>query len=493
MASANSSVRLQRAVLRAAASVLDDDWDSKPNRVSLWLFADETQKLLDVKFSARALNEVRSRASRWYRQISNMVVGLLLVLNIYLVLGCLIEGRSNLTAQSVVSVVLLVLLLLLLAAVEALHISVAVLRLKDLTGVKSDYPRTFALHQVFKSEEGAERFLAGRQFMVITVVFVIAQLTGFKDVEHWPGTHFRIPDVLHPLISTFLLEFGMAGAFLALWFAQLAPQFAANRRPLRLMNSRAIGVLFNLALVAEFLGFTRPGAWLASRVRSDPEIPGSSQERYRQGVQVTGIALTSVCKAWSIERSHQVLYYNASAIVEAPKVREVIDSGLMYSLRAPRSLQWSGQYQPPTEGSVANLVTIHEEKRETGGWQVHRLAMHPAYRQYFEVGGIVSCHASLTGSAPEPGRFRDAFLISAPTKFVLFRAEFVDVPSELSDVKVRVIPVSSTSEVLASDTSDPQREQTLDFKREADKFVLECCVTYPPIGSYIEVDWTYRW
>ena len=493
MAASGRSAGVQAAVLSGAADVLNGEAPHQRSRAAMWLFAHETQRLLDTKLSRQALNEVQSRSSRTYRRISNSIVGLLFFVNIYLVIGCLLEGRSHIAHQPLVAVGLFICLLALLGAVEALHISVAVLRLKDLAGVRTTYPRTYALHEVFKSEEGAERFLAGRQFMVITIVFVIAQLTTFKGVTQWPGTSVNIPGAVEPIVSSFLLEFGMAGAFLALWFAQLAPQFAANRRPLLLMNSPPIGLLFKIALIAEFLGFTRPGGWLASRVSSDPDIPGSSEERYRQGIELTGIALTSIAKTWSLEKTQQSVAYSASAVIEAPKVRDVIDSGLMYSLRSPRNLQWSGEYLPPTTQTADDLVVALEEQQEAGEWNVHRVIVRPAYGQYFETDGIVSCQATLSGTPPEVGRFRDAFLISAPTKFVVFRAEFIESPSELSDIKLRILPVSPTADPVDTDELEVTTEETLQFKREGTLFVAECCVTYPPIGSYIEIDWTYRW
>ncbi len=57
----------------------------------------------------------------------------------------------------------------------------AILRLKDLDASRETYRRTFRLHQIFRTERGAERFLAGRQFLVITIVFLIAQLTSFHE------------------------------------------------------------------------------------------------------------------------------------------------------------------------------------------------------------------------------------------------------------------------------------------------------------------------
>jgi hypothetical protein len=51
----------------------------------------------------------------------------------------------------------------------------------------------------------------------------------------------------------------MAGTLIALWFAQLAPQFAANRILVGFMNVRPVGWLFRIALTAEAIGLTHCG------------------------------------------------------------------------------------------------------------------------------------------------------------------------------------------------------------------------------------------
>ena len=53
-----------------------------------------------------------------------------------------------------------------------------------------------------------ERFLAGRQFLVITIVFLIAQLTSFHDVLTFPLTDVTIRPLLKPIISDLFLGFG---------------------------------------------------------------------------------------------------------------------------------------------------------------------------------------------------------------------------------------------------------------------------------------------
>jgi hypothetical protein len=74
----------------------------------------------------------------------------------------------------------------------------------------------------------AERFLAGRQFLVITIVFLIAQLTSFHDVLTFPLTDVTIPPLLKPVISDFSLDLEWPARWL--WFAQLAQGWGVPER-----------------------------------------------------------------------------------------------------------------------------------------------------------------------------------------------------------------------------------------------------------------------
>jgi hypothetical protein len=243
---------------------------------------------------------------------------------------------------------------------------VAILRLKDLDASRETHPRTFRLHQIFRTERGAERFLAGRQFLVITIVFLIAQLTSFHDVLTFPLTDVTIPPLLKPVISDFFLGFGMAGALIALWFVQLAPQFAANRVPVGFMNVRPVGWLFRIALTAEAIGLTRPGSWLAAAVRPEPQIPGSSKERYVQAVdQYSGLGMTIVSKDRRLGPDTNTFDYSCSASIGAHGVAKIVDKGILVRLNSVRNFRWSGSYRVADESLPDDL--LYDNFEDTAG------------------------------------------------------------------------------------------------------------------------------
>jgi hypothetical protein len=72
------------------------------------------------------------------------------------------------------------------------------------------------------------------------------------------------------------------------------------------------------------LALTRPGSWLAAAVRPEPQIPGSSKERYVQAVdQYSGLGMTIVSKDWRLGPDTNTLDYSCSASIAALALRRL--------------------------------------------------------------------------------------------------------------------------------------------------------------------------
>lgn len=199
----------------------------------------------------------------------------------FFVVGAIWEGESALFGEyRWTALGLLVLLLAILGVFEGLQISVALLRFKDIDYFHDRYPRAAALHRWFRTESGTRRFLAGRQFFVVFVVFFIARITAFPGLRHLPLFGWQLPSTLDPLWFA-LFDLGLAGAFLVLWVAQLAPQFGANRDPLAFLELPGMGTSLRACFVVDDTGVTLPGFWLSSWVPERRRIPNSRSERYR--------------------------------------------------------------------------------------------------------------------------------------------------------------------------------------------------------------------
>lgn len=456
------------------------------NRRHFGLLIRQVESLLDVEVAKDAMTAVVSWQARLWRYFTNAIAFLLFVAVTYLVIGCLITGKSSFVQSPVWSLALFVLLLSLLAAVEALHISVTQLRLKDLHGSRSKYPRTFRMHRTFRFEDGMQRFLAGRQFIVIVTVFFIAQLTSFPHVTFWPGTSQPIPSWLAPVLGSVFLKLGLAGALMVLWIGQLAPQFMTIRRPQSFMNRRAIEVLFRMALVVEELGLTRPGDWIARWVTSEESIPISPQERYRQAVnEIEGIGTIGIRKAWSFGSGTANIEYSSAAIITKPGITKLFDSSLLLHLKRTKNYGWTGRSEA-TRGSSAGLVPDGTDEQYIGDWRRYREALVPKLGTSFHPGEVIVCEASISGS--DAGH--DGFLVIAPTKFLLFRLE---IPDGIRRASAHATVYRSTSVEGTSDQdgdSTPiESQDLLPIAIGNGTLQFEYTVFYPDVGTFHLLEW----
>lgn len=96
--------------------------------------------------------------------------------------------------------------------------------------LRSDtHPRAFEL--ICRCQEGrnVERFLVGRQFFVIFVVYLTAQITTFPDLP-------MLKDALPGWAYIVFIDTGLPGALTVLAFGQLLPQLVAATHPASFMN-----------------------------------------------------------------------------------------------------------------------------------------------------------------------------------------------------------------------------------------------------------------
>lgn len=84
--------------------------------------------------------------------------------------------------------------LILLAYVEALHYAAVAVEKWDMTAYAERYPRAVKCHSFVDTPEKVKKFLVGRQFFVIFVVFLLAQITTFEG-KIQPNANF-LPKLL---------------------------------------------------------------------------------------------------------------------------------------------------------------------------------------------------------------------------------------------------------------------------------------------------------
>ena len=88
-------------------------------------------------------------------------------------------GYSVLSAPFYVNYILMFMCLTLLAYVEALHYGCVAVEKWDMEKYAAEYPRALKCHALVDTPEKVKKFLVGRQFFVIFVVFLLAEITTF--------------------------------------------------------------------------------------------------------------------------------------------------------------------------------------------------------------------------------------------------------------------------------------------------------------------------
>lgn len=113
--------------------------------------------------------------------------------------------------------VLLFFALTLLAYVEALHYGVVAIEKWDMKQYAEKYPRVVRLHALVDTPKKVKQFLVGRQFFVVFVVFLIAEITSFPYI---PKDFAGLPRIM----VIIFIQTGLPGVALVLTFGQLISQ-----------------------------------------------------------------------------------------------------------------------------------------------------------------------------------------------------------------------------------------------------------------------------
>jgi len=143
--------------------------------------------------------------------------------------------------------------LTLLAYVEALHYACVACEKWD-PKIMEGYPRAQKCHALVDTPVKLKKFLVGRQFFVIFVVFLIAQLTAFPDI---PMDFAGLPSTM----VLILCKTGLPGVALVLTYGQLISQIFVEQYPVQFMNLYGTQLVIQLSLFTENIG-TCHWAWL---------------------------------------------------------------------------------------------------------------------------------------------------------------------------------------------------------------------------------------
>ena len=92
---------------------------------------------------------------------------------------------------------------------------------------KDAYPAAYKCHEIVNRPNNMKRFIIGRQFFTVLVVFLIAQCSTFP---YWPSGN------IDTSVFWVFVKSGLVGVFVVLAFGQLLPELLAAEYPLRFLN-----------------------------------------------------------------------------------------------------------------------------------------------------------------------------------------------------------------------------------------------------------------
>lgn len=188
-----------------------------------------------------------SNMTKLFDLVRNIFSTVITMASIALIGYAMYNGYAALEAPIWLQYVLLILVLTLLAYLEGLQVAILALERVD-SESWAHKKRAFAAHKLAVANHGlnVQRFLVGRQFFVIFVVYLIAQLTTYSTLE------LGVPDFFRILI----FDIGLPGALIVLAFGQLMPQLIASTHPILFMNMPFTWSVIQLCLVFESIGVT---------------------------------------------------------------------------------------------------------------------------------------------------------------------------------------------------------------------------------------------
>jgi hypothetical protein len=430
-----------------------------------------------------------SQGSRSVLTLSARLVfaAVLAVCTFYIVIGGVVGSESSLTvmygAPVWLTLVMMLLAILLLASLEGTQIAIVALNGKKVMSFKKTYPRGCDAIKLFQNKKMVERYLAGRQFFVIFVVFVIAQVTSFPQIETLPFSDFPVQSL--PSVLTFLgLQLGLFGALFVLWIGQLLPQFIANKNPLFFLNLPGMQGVIRLCLLLESLGPTRPANWFSSVQKEELIVPSSEFVKHNDLVDdVFGYEVLNQSHIWTFESAETwSLEFSNTLMVKSAGIQQFTE----------KSLQITGQIGDATfsnslyrEGKAIDgmLQTLGVETT-TNPNQWTTFTQSVAGKQGFQREDVVQSIYNINGV----GAVRQAYVdILKPTKLLSFQVRvrkdaltgmrLIAQKYRQDDVTMHKEPISSQELSFSdSDTEGMQEATFIDI--------------HSKINTFYEIEWT---
>lgn len=468
---------------QAAQEILEKNSIPKDIKAFGWFVYELTETFeinLSVHFIRSSFNKFISRAAVF----SSILVFLFIS---FMVIGGIFTGKSNYNFfdSPVFSFAILIFLILVLAALEGTQICVTLLRMKDLESVKNKYPRAYSIHRKIKNEMMTRKYLAGRQLLVIMIIFIVAQITSFKDFKNWPFTEQEFFPFMIPWFETIFLNLGVLGAFLVLWTGQLLPQYLANRHPQRFLNIPLVPLVIRLAWTIEKIGLNKPWEWLANTLYHSELIPTSQKELYQQEVnEFSGYGSLCMKKEWYFKKNTSTASYKNSVIIMDNSVNNVYDdvikskSGSTHTIFNYKLIRNNLEIK----GGIYFRKTAEEKLDEN--WIQFTHTLEPKKGSFLE-GDIIIVENECKYNPPDHVFSSDEIMINIPTKYLIFRVYFDDNPRKIGD---GIIEGYDYNELTGKYMKKKEQIIKLTHSSGSSPF-FEFISSYPKKYSYYAIKW----
>lgn len=430
----------------------------------------------------------RGWASLCWKALGSTLISVATLLVCYLVIGALIAGNSDFgPAQTnpALGVALLVILLVVLAFVEGSHISIA--RLQG-AKIPSNFPnrRVVRLHRTVRSNEDADRFYAGRQIMVIFIIFFVSRLTSFPTLTHFPFTSVPLPSGWLSVLTIVFVNYGIAGAIFVYWIGQMLPQLVASKAPTWVLRSPLGEVVTRSAKAIGVAGIAAPAELVARAFSGEADIPPDPRDRYQQISADNGWNYLLQKKEWVFSENSASFTYEHVVTFQVPGLRVFTDIALFLLKKLnPTPHTVTTLHRVGQDGTEEQVPVLDQalQRNDDGEYVQFVTSASPKWGNFL-VGDVLS--RSTSGNAAFEGSMEDTFQISYPVQHFIFRCRF---PKSLG--------INAPRLMVAKLIDDGVREAgdilELPIQSEAngDK-AFEYALAYPPVGTRLKFIWSFH-
>ncbi|MCW3835030.1 hypothetical protein OM513_03150 [Sphingomonas canadensis] len=427
-------------------------------------------------------------ASLLWKGLGFVVSTVVTLLICYLVVGALIAGKSDFgPAQSspILGVALLVILLTILAFVEGSHISIA--RLQG-AKIPADFPnrRVVRLHRTVRSNQDADHFYAGRQILVIFIIFFVSRLTSFPTLTNFPFTSVPLPGGWLSIFTIVFVNYGIAGAIFVYWIGQMLPQLVASKAPTWVLRSLLGEIVARTAKAVGVAGVAAPAELVARAFSGEPDIPPDPRDRYHQISTDNGWNYLLQKKEWSITKTSASFTYEHVVTFQVPGLRAFTDIALLLLKKlnpTPNTVTTLHRVAPGRTEEQVPVLDQALQRNEEGEYVQFVTTASPKWGN-FEVGDVLS--RSTSGNAAFEGNMEDTFQISFPVQHFVFRCTFSDALG-INAPRLMVTKLIDDGVREARDII----ELPIQTGVNGDK-AFEYALAYPPVGTRLKFLWSFH-